>query len=201
MAARALEPEVSARRRLPPSRRPAFVGCVLSPRELEALRLLARGFTYAQAAHELGCAQSTVRTLLQTAYKRLGTSTIAQAVALCAHVGWLDLVPDDGESVELADRRVSWAQRLYLEAFDQSLRAGDDATEVERTRVLRDAALTGLFKEVDKERPWRAAATDPLERIARTLRRLDARADRPPAVDQARTVPQDDGESLAAVDA
>jgi DNA-binding CsgD family transcriptional regulator len=188
-------------RRMPPSSRPAFAGCVLTRRELDALKQLARGLSYAQAARELGCSTSTVRSLLHTAYKRLGVSTIVQALAVCTDVGWLDFVPNDGEVVELADRRVTWAQRLYLEAFDQALRAGDDAAEIERTRVLRDAAVTGMFKEVDKERPWRAMANDPLERIARTLRRLDARADGLPTVDRARTGPWDGGERLVAVDA
>ena len=175
MVVGALEPEVPARRRLPPSRKPAFVGCVLTPRELATLRLLARGLSHAEAANELCCSRSTVRSLLHTAYRRLGASTITQALAVCHHVGWLDAVPHDGKIVELADRRVTWAQRLYLEAFDQFLRAGANRTELERTRVLRDATLTGVFREVDKQRPWRVVTSDPLARIAATLRRLDAR--------------------------
>ena len=174
MAARPLEFQNSHTRKLPPSTRPAFAGCLLSAAEIETIRLLARGLSYAQAARERRCRVSTIRSLVHTAFGRLGVSSIAQALAVCSHVGWLDVVPRDGQVVELADRRVTWAQRLYLEAFDQSLRAGDDEAEVKRTSALRDAALTGVFSEADQERPWRPMTTDPLERIAQTLRTLDA---------------------------
>jgi hypothetical protein len=71
--------------------------------------------------------------------------------------------------VTLAERRVTWSQRLYLEAFDQSLRAGDDPQEVERTRQLRAAALAGLCTEAGVDVPWRALDADPIIRIAETL--------------------------------
>lgn len=163
------------RKRMPPSSTPAFPGCLLSPSELQALRLMATGLTYAQAAKETGRSASTIRSLLHTAYQRLGVATIAQALALCTLGGWLDAVPDDGSLVELADRRVTWAQRLYLEAFDQSLRASDEPGEVERTQRLREATLTGMYREVGRNRPWRQAASDPIERLARDLRRLALR--------------------------
>jgi DNA-binding CsgD family transcriptional regulator len=159
-------------KRLPPSSSPAFPGCLLSPSELQALRLMATGLTYAGAARESCRSTSTIRSLLHTAYRRLGVTSIAQALAVCTHAGWLDAVPADGSIVAMADRRVTWAQRLYLEAFDQSLRSSGDAREVERTGRLRDAALTGLYREVGKERPWRRASNDPLDRLAFDLRRL-----------------------------
>jgi DNA-binding CsgD family transcriptional regulator len=173
-ASTAADESAPQRRRLPPSSVPAFAGCVLSPSELQTLRQMARGLSYAEAAREAHRSHSTVRSLLHNAYKRLGVSTIAQALTVCWHAGWLDVVPQDGMPVELGDRRVTWAQRLYLEAFDQSLKAGDDLEEVERTRQLRQAALEGIYKGPFEERPWRElTTTDPLDRIARDLRRLD----------------------------
>jgi DNA-binding CsgD family transcriptional regulator len=164
------------RKRLPPSTIPAFAGCVLSPSELQTLRQMARGLSYAEAAREAHRSHSTVRSLLHNAYKRLGVSTIAQALSVCWNAGWLDDVPQDGVVVELGDRRVTWAQRLYLEAFDQSLQAGDDLEEVERTRRLREAALEGMYRGASEERPWRELTTiDPIERIARDLQRLNLR--------------------------
>ena len=148
------------------------------------IRHLSRGLTYIQIAEQLRRSKGTVRSQLHCAYARLGVSSGAHAVSVCMQAGWLDEVPHDGTVLKLADRRVTWAQRLYLEAFDQSLRAGDDTAEVERTQTLRDAALSGLLREADKERPWRATASDPLERIARTLRRLDERSAGRAAVDQ-----------------
>jgi DNA-binding CsgD family transcriptional regulator len=178
MSAYPLRFETSERKRLPASTRPAFAGCLLSVRELETIRHLARGLTYADAAREQQCSVSTVRSHLQRAYQRLGVSTIAQALAVCMKVGWLDDVPHDGKVVELADRRVTWAQRLYLEAFDQSLRAGGDADEIERTRVVRDAALTGMFRDAGTKPRPRTATTEPLERLAQTLRKLSDDEDR-----------------------
>jgi DNA-binding CsgD family transcriptional regulator len=160
-------------RRLPPSRLPAFQGCVLSACELQTLRQMARGLTYAEAARETRRAPSTVRSHLHTAYKRLGVTTISQALAMCTYIDWLDAVACDGAAVELADRRVTWAQCLYLEAFDQSLRASEDPDEVERTQLLRRAALEGMYREAGQQPPpWRPTATDPLGRIVRTLQRL-----------------------------
>jgi hypothetical protein len=134
---------------------------------------MARGLTYDQAARESRRSVSTVRTLLHNAYRRLGVATIAQALAVCTHIGWLDAVPEDGAAVNLADRRVTWAQRLYLEAFDQALRAGADPKELERTQRLREAALAGLYKEAGKARPWRASTRDPIEGIVRDLQRFN----------------------------
>jgi DNA-binding CsgD family transcriptional regulator len=184
MAARPLEGEPSLGRRLPPSRRPAFPGCLLSARELQTIKALGRGLTHAQAAEEYGCRTSTVRTLLSFAYRRLGVSTIAQALAVCTRVGWLDAIPEGAEMIEFADRRVTWGQRLYLEAFDQALRAGDDPDEVARTQLLREAALTGVYREAgihrkrDTEQPWRQVTAHPLERLAQTLQRLGTREER-----------------------
>jgi DNA-directed RNA polymerase specialized sigma24 family protein len=136
---------------------------------------MARGLSYAQVADATRRRPSTVRTLLHHAYQRLGVATIAQALAVCTQVGWLDDVPQDGAIVALADRRVTWAQRLYLEAFDQSLQAGDDPEEIARARQLREAALTGMCREASIERPWRGISRDPIERVAQALRRLDKR--------------------------
>jgi hypothetical protein len=136
---------------------------------------MARGLSYAEAAREAHRSHSTVRSLLHTAYRRLGVSTIAQALAVCWDAGWLDPVPNDGAAVELGDRRVTWAQRLYLEAFDQYLQAGDDLREVERTRRLREAALEGMYRGTGEERPWRELTSDPIDRIARDLQRLSLR--------------------------
>jgi hypothetical protein len=141
---------------------------------------MARGISYETAARETRRKVSTIRSLLHTAYGRLGVTTIAQALAVCTSVGWLDEVRDDGALVELADRRVTWAQRLYLEAFDQTLRAGDDQAERERTAQLRSAALGGMYREADMSAPpWRVARDrDPLGRLLRDFQRLNSHEER-----------------------
>ena len=110
-----------------------------------------------------------MHSLAHTACRRLGVATIVQAVALCTDLGWIDYVAADGASVESADPRVTWGQRLYLEAFDQSLRAAEDRNELERTRLLREAALSGVFKESGTKPDVRPASTDPIARIALSL--------------------------------
>ena len=167
----------SARRspRLPPAQHPAFAGCLLTASELQVVRQLARGVSYETAAYETRRSVSTVRSLVHNAYGRLGVATIAQALAVCTSVGWLDEVPNDGALVETADRRVTWAQRLYLEAFDQTLRAGDDDGELDRTGQLRRAALAGVCREAGTPLPPPRVLNDPLERLVRDFRRLAAR--------------------------
>ena len=180
-----------ARRRLPPSSMPAFPGCLLSPSEMQTIRQMARGLSYAEAARETRRCTSTIREHLHNAYGRLGVCSIAQALAVCTQAGWLDPVPDDGAPVQLADSRVSWAQRLYLEAFDQSLRAGDDQAEQERTRQLRNAALTGVYRDAAKDRPpWRAMSNEPIDRIIRTLQDSTRRSIRPRLRNDDPTEPQ-----------
>jgi DNA-binding CsgD family transcriptional regulator len=164
-----------ARERLPASSRPAFDGCPLTPSELHVIRHIASGLTYAEVAREMRLSTSTLRTHLSNAYGRLGVSSIAQALAACSQAGWLDEVPRDGAAVEFADRRVTWAQRLYLEAFDQSLRAGEDPEERERSQRLREAALAGVYNEAGGDPPpARRTTVDPLERIARAIHRLSS---------------------------
>ncbi len=141
---------------------------------MATVRQMARGLTYAEAANETHCTLSTIRTLLHNAYGRLGVRTVAEALIVCTRVGWLDEVSDDGVGVEHADRRVSWAQRLYLEAFEQYLRAGDDPAELARTSVLRDAALTGMYNETARRRPpRRTTGPNAIERIYDAMCRLD----------------------------
>jgi len=53
----------------------------LSPREREALRLVAEGATNPQIADHLGVGRETVKTLLSRAFAKLGTSRRAEAVS------------------------------------------------------------------------------------------------------------------------
>lgn len=54
---------------------------LLSPREVELVRLVAAGHTMKSAARELGLAPSTVRTHLDNAKLKLGASTLPDLVA------------------------------------------------------------------------------------------------------------------------
>jgi len=63
--------------------------CPLSARELDVLRLLARGLVYKQIAAELGLSPSTVRSHLHRTYKRLNVLNRTQAVLLATELGWI----------------------------------------------------------------------------------------------------------------
>jgi DNA-binding NarL/FixJ family response regulator len=59
----------------------------LSPRELEALGLVAGGATNRQVANTLGIGEETVKTILERAFAKLGVHRRAQAVAAAASMG------------------------------------------------------------------------------------------------------------------
>jgi len=69
--------------------RRAIEPCPLTPKELEVMRLLARGLVYKEIGAEIGLTTSTVRSHLHSAYKRLGVADRAQAVLKCTERGWL----------------------------------------------------------------------------------------------------------------
>ncbi|MFM8516451.1 MAG: response regulator transcription factor [Nevskiaceae bacterium] len=52
----------------------------LTPKELELLRHLARGRTYAEAGQEMGVAISTVQTHIRNLYRKLDVHSQVQAV-------------------------------------------------------------------------------------------------------------------------
>jgi two-component system, NarL family, nitrate/nitrite response regulator NarL len=61
----------------------------LSPREREAMRLVAAGATNPQIADELGVGRETVKTLLSRAFAKLGTTRRAEAVSEAHRQGLL----------------------------------------------------------------------------------------------------------------
>jgi DNA-binding CsgD family transcriptional regulator len=54
----------------------------LSPREIEALRLIARGCTSAQIAQAMTVSEHTVRNFIRRIYLKMGVATRAEAVRL-----------------------------------------------------------------------------------------------------------------------
>lgn len=59
----------------------------LTEREMEVLRLIARGRTYARAAMELGMSAHTVGTHVKNAYRKLGVHSAAAAVMQAVRLG------------------------------------------------------------------------------------------------------------------
>jgi DNA-binding CsgD family transcriptional regulator len=54
---------------------------MLSERERDVLRLLARGASYAEVARRLGISAHTVASHVKNAYRKLGARSAAEAVA------------------------------------------------------------------------------------------------------------------------
>lgn len=68
---------------------PTVSECPLTRKELQAVRGLARGLTYKEIAAEQGKETGTIRTHLQSSYKKLCVIDRAQAVMKCYEEGWL----------------------------------------------------------------------------------------------------------------
>jgi DNA-binding NarL/FixJ family response regulator len=64
--------------------------CPLSEREIEALNLLARGFTYSECADLLGISAHTVGSHVKNIYRKLEVSSRAEAVFEASSLGILD---------------------------------------------------------------------------------------------------------------
>ena len=62
---------------------------ILTPRELEVLRLLASGCSYWQAAMRLGISPPTVVSHVKNAYRKLDVHTAASAVMRAVELGLL----------------------------------------------------------------------------------------------------------------
>jgi len=60
---------------------------VLTPREVDVLRLLATGCTYSQAAERLGISPHTVVTHIKNAYRKLDVHSAAAAVMRVMELG------------------------------------------------------------------------------------------------------------------
>lgn len=138
--------------------------CPLTPAELRVLALLMEGLTYEQIAVAVSRSQSTVRTQLHNAYRRLGVTTSYQAVLECVRSGWLtwgDADPHQATLMRIEElfRRLVTAvesrhasasltprQRGYLEAFERYMQS---ATREQRlvTRHTMNEALATMFDE------------------------------------------------------
>ena len=62
----------------------------LTPREVEVLRLIARGFSYARAAEHLGVSPHTVASHIKKLYGKLGVHSAGAAVMRAARLGIID---------------------------------------------------------------------------------------------------------------
>lgn len=73
---------------------------MLTAREIEVLRLLSRGCSYAGAARQLGISAHTVGTHIKNAYRKLDVGTAAAAVTRAAELGLLAPQPgrDGGDA-------------------------------------------------------------------------------------------------------
>ena len=63
----------------------------LSPREMEVLRLLARGYSNAQIADELGITERTVKNHAGRIYGKLGVGSRMEAVLHAVRRGWVEV--------------------------------------------------------------------------------------------------------------
>lgn len=69
--------------------RPASGDSLMSPRELEILQVLSRGYTYAEAANVLGIAHSTVQSHVKNIYSKLAVRSKTEAIFEARQLGIL----------------------------------------------------------------------------------------------------------------
>lgn len=62
----------------------------LTEREIDVLRLIARDYTYAQAAVRLGLSAHTVASHIKKAYRKLGVHSAGAAVMRAMRLGLID---------------------------------------------------------------------------------------------------------------
>lgn len=60
----------------------------LTPREVDVVSLVARGHTNLEIADALGLSQNSVKSYIRSAYRKMGATNRAQAVAWCARHGF-----------------------------------------------------------------------------------------------------------------
>ena len=150
--------------------------CPLSDRELEVLRLMALDGLQTQGiAHRLRLKASTVRQHCMNAYRKLKVTHAVQALVVCFNAGWIDPVETRiHDPLRFADDKweLAPAQRVYLDAFDEHLQAGDDPAALETAKRKTDAALVAL------EQPWRSVASrDWMDALISRIARLESDVD------------------------
>jgi hypothetical protein len=125
-----------------------------------------------QIAVRIGVKVTTVRTHVHQARRRLGVHTTTEAVVACIDAGWIDPVQENPGLLEFTDRRVTAAQRVYLEAFDRHLKARDDETVLEQAKWRTDAAMVALDKP-----PRSLASRDWISALLTDMARMSDRQD------------------------
>ena len=77
----------------------AFISSPLTPRELEILRHIARGYMNKQIAGKLGISEQTIKNHMSSILRKLDANDRTQAVVLAMHYGWIPLeVEEPSES-------------------------------------------------------------------------------------------------------
>ncbi|MBA7475086.1 Transcriptional regulatory protein DegU [subsurface metagenome] len=61
----------------------------LTPRELEILSYVARGYVNKQVAHKLGISAQTIKNHMSSILRKLDANDRTQAVVLAIHYGWI----------------------------------------------------------------------------------------------------------------
>jgi DNA-binding CsgD family transcriptional regulator len=62
----------------------------LTPREIDILRLISRGYTYARAAERLGLSAHTVASHIKKIYRKLGVHSAGAAVMRAVKLGFIE---------------------------------------------------------------------------------------------------------------
>ena len=81
----------------------------LTPRELEVLSYVARGYINKQIAHKLSISEQTIKNHMSSVLRKLDANDRTQAVVLAMHYGWISLEvkePPEQTSVHAFERTI-----------------------------------------------------------------------------------------------
>jgi len=67
----------------------------LTPRELELLTYVARGYLNKQIGHKLSCSEQTIKNHMSSILRKLDANDRTQAVVMAIHYGWISLKLDE----------------------------------------------------------------------------------------------------------
>ncbi len=111
-------------------------GCPLTNAEYEVMSMYAQGQFTSEICFATGRASSTVRGRVNSANRRLGTTSRTQSLMLMKDSGWLGAPPRRPNE---QDPPLSHSQMLYLKAFDVWLR--DRSSEAQAALTICFAAM------------------------------------------------------------
>jgi hypothetical protein len=110
------------------------------------MQLLEEGLTYDAIAQSCDRSESTIRTQLQSAYRKIGAKRAPEAVVKMREADWY---PEPPPVIEPEEGPLSYGLKLYLQAFDRHLYSHRHGPETEE-RTRKEMSFFLLAAAIDR---------------------------------------------------